>query len=132
MRAAAVAICSFSFRWSFSFSRCVGSSNAPSRIGSKAPPCVLCTRPWEWRENIKVLPDCHLGRLELLGQVHDQNPSVAVQHLENFSLSFFVQHLKVPLTASNAPFSAQRCSLLWFYLLTFLLPMSAKWACSNC
>src|SRR5579864_502851 len=38
----------FSPRWSFSFSRNVGSARAPSRDG-KAPPCVRCSNPWSCR-----------------------------------------------------------------------------------
>src|SRR5580704_9032745 len=48
MCAAAAAICTFSLRCSFSFSRSVGSSSALARVGS-APPWVRWMRPWACR-----------------------------------------------------------------------------------
>src|SRR5579864_8512573 len=65
-------------------------------------------------QDLQVLANRHLRGFELPGQIADQNPTVAIQRLQNGPSSFLVKHTRDSKPAS--PVSGRS----FFFLLLFI------------
>ena len=112
--AAAAAIRNFSLRCSFSFSRRVGSSSAPSRAGNA--PAMCAVHQSVGVQNLQIFADRDLGSIEFPGHVRDQYTAILIQDLDNGPPAFFVEHVS---SANRKP--EQLMIALSFYIVCFRL-----------